>query len=108
MQATDADFQQLFHALKLGLSRAVAACAPRSDLDDLEHVIVTLECAMDAPRITSKHVAGYRCIMHAVHALPAISRHDRSAVMLGSLGHGQTRCRQPEGPLSLLRWQLST
>jgi len=61
MHATDADVLQLFHAFKLGLSRAVAACTPRSDLDDLERVVVTLECATEAPRITSAHASGTAC-----------------------------------------------
>ena len=61
MHATDADILQLFHAFKLGLSRAVAACTPRSDLDDLQRVVVTLECATEAPRITSASASTAAC-----------------------------------------------
>ena len=61
MHATDADILQLFHAFKLGLSRAIAACTPRSDLDDLERVVVTLDCATEAPRITSAHASRKAC-----------------------------------------------
>ena len=64
MQATAADVQQLFHVYKLGLGRAIAACTPRSDLDDLERVAVTLDCAGGAPCVTSAIVTSH-CCAHA-------------------------------------------
>ena len=64
MQATDADIQQLLNAYKLGLGRAIAACTPRSDLDDLERVVVTLDCADGAPYVTGALVA-FRCCVNA-------------------------------------------
>jgi hypothetical protein len=68
MQAAAADIQQLFHAYKLGLGRAIPACTPRSDLDDLERVVVTLDCAAGAACVTSATLAS-RCRAHAdMHA----------------------------------------
>ena len=71
MQATDTDLQQLFHAFKLGISRAVFACTPRSDLDDLERVTVTLDCAAEVPHVTSAPAlecpCGHACLCRRHH-----------------------------------------
>ena len=91
MQATDADIQQLFLALKLGLSRAIAACTPRSDLDDLERVVVTLDCTQAAPCVTGGpiglmplRVCTYICV-NPDHLKSWL------CVVRDSIGHGETR-----------------
>ena len=80
MQATDADIQQLLHAFKLGLSRAVAACTPRSDLDNLERVVVSLNCATEAPCVTSAPAGGMHCGHACCARISALSSHDGKAV----------------------------
>ena len=52
MEATEADTKQLFFVLKLALSRAVSACVPDSDLDDIKRVALSLECVGDLVSIT--------------------------------------------------------
>lgn len=50
--ATDTDIKQLFHIFKLALSRAVAACVPESEYDDVKRVAVTLQCTEERVSIT--------------------------------------------------------
>ena len=46
------DIKQLFFILKLVLSRAVAACVPTKDLEDIQRVSVTLQCIEEHVCIT--------------------------------------------------------
>lgn len=50
--ATDTDIKQLFHVLKIALSRAVAACVPESEFDDVKRVAVTLQRTEERVSIT--------------------------------------------------------
>lgn len=52
METTETDIDQLYFVLKVALSRAVAACVPDSDIDDIKRVTVTLQCDEEQVSIT--------------------------------------------------------